>query len=86
MREKLFEIVSNTPRKIIWFDNKKVFLEERFGERNNIKKNYRITSAYIEDGECLISYILIGEDEFIHTSYLKNLSNTFVAQLLTEIL
>lgn len=85
MREKIFEIISKQNNKTIWLGNKKVFVEERFGERKNIIKKYRITSIYVEDGECMVSYILIDSKCFIHTSYVKDLSNTFIAQILVEL-
>jgi hypothetical protein len=87
MRKKLLEIVksySNT-RKTIYFGNKKVVIKERFS--NNVVKEYRITSIFVDDNdECSINYICFGENNFVHSSYMKDLSNTFIAQLLTELI
>ena len=86
MREKLFEIVNQQPLKMLCIGKKVILVEERFGERKNIIKNYRITSISIENGKCLISYVLVDEEYFLHTSYIEDLSNTFIAQVLSEIL
>ena len=47
---KLIEIVSSFPQKVIWLGNKLIIIEERFGKRKEIIKNYRITSVCMENG------------------------------------
>ena len=79
MREKLFEIINQQPHKMLWIGKKIILVEEKYCK-------YRITSVFIKDDEILLSYIFISEDTFVHTSYIKDLSNTFIAQVLSEIL
>ena len=86
MREKLFEIINKAPWGIIWLGNKKVFIEEKFGEKKNVIKNYQITSVSIEENECLITYFLVGDNTFIHTSRTNDLSDIFIAQVLTSLI
>ena len=86
MIEKLKEVINNYPSKVIWFGSEQIIVEERFGKRKEIIKNYRITSMCTENNDCIINYMVIGDETFIHSSLADDLSGTFIAQILTAII
>ena len=83
---KLIEIVSSFPQKVIWLGNKQIIIEERFGKRKEIIKNYRITSICMENDEPIINYILVGYETFVYSSSVKDLSKEFIVQILVSII
>lgn len=83
---KLIEIITSFPQRVIWLGNKPIIIEERFGKRKEIIKNYRITSIYMENDEPIINYILVGYETFVYSSLVKDLSKEFISQILVSII
>lgn len=83
---KLIEIITSFPQRVIWLGNKPIIIEERFGKRKEIIKNYRITSIYMENDGPIINYILVGYETFVYSSLVKDLSKEFISQILVSII
>lgn len=78
MLEKLFEIVNGKPKQFFWLGEKKINI---LYDGNK----FFITSLYIEDNECIVRYVINGEP-YTRSSFTKDMSKPFIAQLLSEIL
>ncbi len=77
------KMVDESTHGYVWLVDKKIVVEERFGEHHDIVKKYRVTSLSKTD-DYLVNYKLFGSD-FISSSPIRCLSKSFLKQIVDQI-
>ena len=79
MKEKLIEIVSAKPLGYFWLGKKEIIVHDN-GQK------YKITSISVDkESICIINFIC-NDGFFVSSSFIDDLSQSFIAQLLSELL